>query len=183
MLVAAPSAITKCSISSCASSQAVKRPPCSNGLVSSANTCFKIPLEFISLITPSAVPQVVVAKDPVLQCVSALIGLFLTFDSIQLEPNFPICLLPASSSKAILFACAKTSLTPCATNGKTLSTPQAKLTAVGLAFLILKNSSDRFCSLHFSFSAWRIATTTPHAPAAPNAGAPRTANFIMASTS
>ena len=117
----------------CESSHAVNRAPCSNGRVSSANTSLKTPRSNNSRITPSAVPQSVVAKVPVLQWVNALIGLLETFCSIQSAASFAIARLACESAIAISSAFFNTAAKPCGNKSSTCSTPQARLTAVGRA--------------------------------------------------
>ena len=52
------------------SSQAVRRPPCLTGRVSSTHTCSILPCSCAVKMTPSAVPKYAVASEPALQCVS-----------------------------------------------------------------------------------------------------------------
>ncbi|MOA23847.1 hypothetical protein D3C78_1444940 [compost metagenome] len=69
MWAAAESALRVTGMPSLASSQAVRREPCSHGRVSSAYTRSTIPSMNAPRITPSAVPKPPVANAPVLQCV------------------------------------------------------------------------------------------------------------------
>ncbi len=71
---AAESAFRLTGTPSPASSQAVRREPCNQGRVSSANTRSTSPARWAARITPSAVPKPPVARAPVLQWVSSFCG-------------------------------------------------------------------------------------------------------------
>src|SRR6478736_1240822 len=133
--------------------------------------------------TPRAVPQAEVASDPVLQWVSTLSRGRSIRASSQSAPSRDSSRLAASSSVATRRAATSTASRPASISGRTWSTPQARLTAVGRACRTRSTAAWTCASCQPSRAPSSIASTTPSAPATPRAGAPRTASSAIATTS
>src|SRR2546422_6261872 len=176
MYPTAVSDITVQSKPSLANSKAVSLDPCRAGRVSGTITLTYFPASLAALTTPRAVPYPTVASAPALHWVKTV-----SPSSISSAPISPSLLFTSTSSSAILLTSPTTASVIPPTPPECLralfitrSTPQKRLTAVGLvdfspaaALSISLSSSPLVFALE-----WTAASATPIAAATPMAGAP-----------
>ena len=161
------------------SSQAVRRAPCSRGLVSRASASASRPRSCRVWITARAVPRSTAASPPVLQMVMALMSGRPTNSSTRSAPRLPMATEAASSSSRMAAASASTASRPSGARAAVRSTMRARFTAVGRASRSRVTASSKAGPL----APWACtASATPKAPATPMAGAPRTDSRRMAAT-
>ena len=180
------------------SSQLVRRAPWPTGRVSSAKTRSTLPCSAAAYTTPSAVPKNTVARLPALQCVRMR-----ACSGTRAAPAAPIARFTASSSRSMRSTSSKRKsatspgAAPSATRRFARDSMRAvahmRFTAVGRAAEIsaatgrssarkLSPASAHPCDTAPRAPSFTAQSATAAAPAAPMAGAPRTASVFMAST-